>query len=208
MSERIPVLTVSRDMKAGEVLAPLDLQEKLVLEEQVSSRAIFPEDREFINGRLLIHPVPSQDLILWTDFSEGPRLRNPSERIPPGFRVIALPADETHTLIHFISPGDAVDIVSSNYESSDDKLVSHLIAENVAVMAIGQRFKGRIDGGSTEEYPLSVSLAVEPDTALRILRASQVGEVHFLARGSGPFPQFSDLKKLSTPSLNLPGGKP
>lgn len=208
MAERVSVLTVSRDMKAGEVLDPLDLEEKLVLEEQVSSRAISPEDREFITGRLLIHPVPAHDLILWTDFSEGPRLRNPSERIPPGFRVIALPADEIHTLVHFISPGDAVDIVSSTFESSDDKLVSRPIAENVIVMAVGQRFKGWTDGGGTEEYPLSVSLAVEPDTALRILRASQVGEVHFLARGSSPFPQLIDPKKLSTPSVSLPGAKP
>jgi hypothetical protein len=49
---------------------------------------------------------------------------------------------------------------------------------------------------------------VEPDTALRILRASQVGEVHFLVRGSSPFLPRSNLKKLSAASVNLPGARP
>lgn len=185
MSERIPVLTVVRDIRAGEHLTAADLEVRTLLKAQVSGRAISPEDIELITGRRVIHPIPLKDPILWTDFPEGPRVQHPSEKIPAGQRVLALPADEIHTLIHFISPGDTVDIVSSTFDASGDRLISKYIARNIVVLGVGRHLMGHSTG--TEEYPLSVSLLVGPENALTILRASQVGEIHFLARRSDPF---------------------
>lgn len=205
LSEKVPVLTVTRNMKAGEYLAVRDLQESPVLKEQVSLRSISPEDIELISGRRLIHPVPDGDPILWTDFSEGPRLRRPSEGIPPGYRVMALPADEIHTLVHFLSPGDRVDVISSSFDGSGHRLHSRTIAEEVVVLAVGRRQEGYQEAGEDDvEYPLSISLAVEPETALAILNASQVGEVHFLAHGSSPFAMLSGPGTRS----NTPGAPP
>lgn len=186
LSERIPLLTVNRNIKAGETLTAEDFQEAFFLKEQVSGRTVRPGEIELITGRQVIHPVPAGDPILWTDFPEGPRVRFPTEKVPPGYRVIALPADEIHTLVHFISPGDKVDIVSSTFDGFGDKLVSRPIAKSVTVIAVGRRLEGQSGNYATGEYPLSVSLLVEPDSALEILRASQSGEIHFLARGSHP----------------------
>lgn len=207
-SERVSVLTVTRNLRAGETLTSQDLQESLFLKEEISARAISPVDIEIIAGRRLIHPVPAHDPILWTDFPEGPRLRHPSERIPAGYRVIALPADEIHTLVHFIVPGDTVDIISSNFEVKGDRLVTRPIAEKVTILSVGRLMEGQPRGDSTEEYPLSVSIAVDPDTALKILHASQVGEVHFLARGSSPFTQLSSHMKQNMSSGNPQGERP
>ena len=208
LSERIPVLTVTRNIKAGESLADEDLEGTLFLKEQVSGRTIPPEDIELILGRRVIHPVPVNDPVLWTDFPEGPRVQHPSEKIPPGYRVIALPADETHTLIHFISPGDTVDIVSSAFDSSGDRLVSRLIAESIVVLGVGRQLEGRPGNPDTEDYPLSVTLLVDPANALTILRASLTGEIHFLARGSSPIAEFYDQNNQTARAESFSGEKP
>ncbi len=208
LSEKIPVLTVTRNIKAGESLADEDLEATLFLKEQVSGRTIPPEDIELIVGRRVIHPVPARDPVLWTDFPEGPRVRHPSEKIPPGYRVIALPADEIHTLTHFISPGDTVDIVSSDFDSSGNRLISRLIAERILVLGVGRQFEARPSSPDTEDYPLSVTLLVDPVNALAILGASLAGEIHFLARGSSPIAGFYNGNNQTFPTESHPGEKP
>jgi Flp pilus assembly protein CpaB len=135
-------------------------------------------------------------------------VQHPSEKIPPGYRVIALPADEIHTLVHFISPGDKVDIVSSNFDSSGDRLVSRLLAESIVVLGVGRQLEGLPNSPDTEDYPLSVTLLVDPVNALAILRASLTGEIHFLARGSSPIAGFYNQNYQTTPTESLPGEKP
>ncbi len=208
LSEKIPILTVTRNIKAGESLADEDLEAALFLKDQVSGRTIPPEDIELIVGRRVIHPVPARDPVLWTDFPEGPRVRHPSEKIPPGYRVIALPADEIHTLTHFISPGDTVDIVSSDFDSSGNRLISRLIAERILVLGVGRQFESRPNSPDTEDYPLSVTLLVDPVNALAILGASLAGEIHFLARGSSPIAGFYNGNNQTFPTESHPGEKP
>jgi pilus assembly protein CpaB len=204
LSDKIPVLTITRNIEAGESLAAEDLVRTLFLKEQVSTRAIPPEDMELIVGRRVIHPIPARDPVLWTDFPEGPRVQHPSEKIAPGYRVIALPADETHTLVHFIPPGDTVDIASSTFDSSGDGFVSQLIAESIVVLGVGRQLEGRPNSPDMEDYPLSVSLMVDPENALGILRASQTGEIHFLARRSNPFAGIYDQNNRTTQAESAP----
>ena len=186
-SEKIPVLTATRNIETGEYLKTEDLEEKNLFKEQLSRRAISPRDLNLVLGRRVIHPVPKGDPVLWTDFPEGPRLQYPSEKIPSGYRAIALPADEIHTLVHFISPGDTVDIVSSTINGTGGQLVSRIIAEKVVVLGVGNQLIGRPYNPDAETLSLCVTLLVEPVKALTILQSSQSGQIHFLARGSSPF---------------------
>lgn len=185
-SEKMPVLTVNRDIRAGESITTEDLGKKMLLKEQISRRTVLPVDIQLIVGRQTIHPIPAGDTVLWTDFPEGPRVQYPSEKIPPGYRMIALPADEIHTLTHFISPGDKVDIVSSTYDNSANQIVSRVIAEDIVVLGVGHQFEGKSNSSYEDDYPLSVSILVLQENALVILQASQIGETHFLAKGSKP----------------------
>jgi len=206
LSEKTPVLTTTRSIKAGETLTVEDLGRTLFLKEQVSGRTIPPEDMELIVGRQVIHPIPVGSTVLWTDFPEGPRVRHPSEKIPSGYRMIALPADEIHTLVHFISPGDTVDIVSSGFNGSGNRLISRVIAEDIIVLGVGRQMERLPNSLDAEDYPLSVSVLVDPENALEILRASQIGQIHFLARGSHPFGRINDENNLA--AGYLPGEKP
>ena len=186
MTQEVPVIVVKRNISAGEKISSEDLTVVNWFKDQVSQRHIGAQDLGLIPGSRTLHPVPANDPLLWTDFPEGPRVVNPAERIPSGHRAIALPADEIHTLVHFISPGDFVDIAASLFEASGSRLVTRLLAEEVLVLGIGRRMKGPDGSFQGEEYPVSVTLAVEMPEALEILRASQEGDIHFLARRSNP----------------------
>jgi Flp pilus assembly protein CpaB len=194
-TEKMPVLSAKRDLTPGESLQREDFATEFRMKNQVSKRCIAPEDLDLILGRRLFHPVPSGEVFLWTDITEGPRLRKPTEKIPEGYRAISLPADETHTMVHFISPGDSVDIALSDFNEGTAEINSKLIAEEIVVLGVGNRFEERSQMGFGDEYPLSVTLLTSPKEALKILKASQNGEIHFVARGSHPFPTRPAIKR-------------
>jgi len=189
LTERVEVVTTNRNLPAGISLQASDLRIEPRLEKELSARTISAEELDLILGQRVFHPVPSGEVLLWTDLSEGPRLRKPSEKIPDDFRAIALPADETHTLVHFISPGDDVDIVWTDFADKVSKIESKLIAEKVRVLGVGQKLEEWSRPQMGEEYPMSVTLLVSQKTGITILKASQTGEIHFLARGSVLFPE-------------------
>jgi Flp pilus assembly protein CpaB len=187
LTEMAPILTVSSTVKAGERLDPANLTAIMIPRESLSRRALSPEDVDLISNRRALHTIPAGDPILWTDLPEGPRLRNPSERVPPGLRAFALPADETHTMIHFLSPDDRVDILSSSYSDSTGRLVTSTVAKEIRVLSIGNNMESWNRDEEETAYPLSVTLLAEPDVAASILKASQTGEIHFLVRGRDIF---------------------
>ena len=201
-SEKVPVLVVIRDISLGESLRTEDLSELKLPKAQLSRRTISPSDLELILGRRVIHPVPAGDPILWTDFPEGPRVRKSSEIIPKGLRAIAVNADEIHTLMHFISPGDKVDIVSSDFDTSKGRLFTKLIAENILILSVGRRLDAVANIPGDESDIHSITLLVDPINALTILRASQTGEIHFLARGSNPFIELCTPIEHTLPTEN------
>lgn len=207
MSEKVPALTATRYIKAGEHVTSVDLEVKSLLKNQLSRRAISPEDIELIAGRRVLHPIPSGEPVLWTDFPDGPRVQYPSEMIPAGQRVLALPADEIHTLVHFISPGDSIDIVSSTFDNSGNSLESKVIAGDITVLGVGRQLTRQSNNTIFEDLPLSVTLLVTPEKALEILRASQIGEIHFLARRSNPFSRLKTGNSHTTGSENQTGDK-
>jgi Flp pilus assembly protein CpaB len=199
LTEKVPVLTAKRDLAPGTILQHEGIASDFRMKNQASKRGIAPDDLDLILGRRVFHPVPAGDIILWTDLPEGPRLRKPSEKIPAGYRAMSLSADETHTMVHFISPGDTVDIVSSNFTEGAVEIDSHLIAEKIVVLSVGQRLEEWSQTEFSEEYPLSVTLLATPEKALEILKASQSGEIHFLARGSHLLPVSSTVSSRPDP---------
>lgn len=189
-TEMIPALIVSNTVRAGQRLDPANLTTVMTPRRSLSLRALIADDLELISNRRALNTIPAGDPILWTDLPEGPRLIHPSERVPPGLRAIALPADEIHTMVHFLSPGDRVDVIASTYSEAGGRLITSTVAEEIRVLSIGNN----LDSWSRDEedaaYPLSVTLIAKPEIAIRILKASQVGEVHFLVRGRDIFSEI------------------
>ena len=184
----VEVLTASESLKIGDRLSEENLRVSTIPSAYIPNRAILSEDLELIIDRVLAHPVPIGDPILWTDLPEGPRINFPTEKIPPGYRAIALPADETRTLIHLLSPGDRVDIAWSRVNDNTGFLECSLIGEGVYVLAIGSRLSAAEMVNDANDFPSSITLLVSPEQALKITRAAQVGEIILFGRARGEIP--------------------
>jgi len=196
------ILTAARSMKIGDRLTQDTLEFTQIPVVHLPRRVILAEDIDLILDRPLIHPIPKGDPVLWIDLPEGPRINYPSERIKPGYRAIALPADETRTLTHLLTPGDRVDLVWTRIKDTSNTTINSLIAESVTVLAVGNRFSPEEFISSESNFPSSITLLVKPDQALAINYAFQVGEISLLARTR------SDLSTSNKRSRDNPAGIP
>ncbi len=176
------ILTAAISMKIGDKLTQDALELTLIPVVHLPRRVILAEDIDLILDRPLMHPIPKGDPVLWTDLPEGPRINYPSERIKPGYRAIALPADETSTLTHLLTPGDRVDLVWTRINGTSNTIINSLIVESVTVLAVGNKFSPEEFISSESNFPSSITLLVRPDQALAINYALQVGEISLLAR--------------------------
>ncbi len=188
LEQPMEMLTASESLKIGERLSENNLRVSRIPIAYLPSRAIRSEDLELIIDRVLTHPVPAGDPILWTDLPEGPRVNYPTEKITPGYRALALPADETRTLIHLLSPGDRVDIAWSRINDATGSIECSLIGESIYVLAIGSRVNAAEIAGDINDVPSSITLLVSPELALEITRASQGGEIILFGRYRGDIP--------------------
>jgi len=201
-AQNTEVLAAARPIQIGEVFSEENIISIQVPSGNLQKRVVFPEDKRIIEGRRAFHFIPENEPILWSDLPQAPRVKYPTEKIPAGYRAFALPADEIYTLTHIINPGDRVDIVWTGFSSGSTNLTSDLLAENVRVIAVGDE----LDFISNEERqnaaPLSVTIAIKQDLAIRIAEALQTGQITFLARGRQLFEEKNDVVTNSDQNKN------
>ncbi len=202
INESVSILTAAMSMRIGDKITQDTFKLTQIPVVHLPRRVILAEDINLILDRPLIHPIPKGDPVLWTDLPEGPRINYPSERIKPGYRAIALPADEIRTLTHLLTPGDRVDLVWTRINDTSNTTINSLIAESVTVLAVGNRFSPEEFISSDSNFPSSITLLVKPDQALAINYAFQVGDISLLARTR------SDLSTSNKRSRDNPAGIP
>jgi pilus assembly protein CpaB len=185
LEESIPVLTASKTIDIGEKITAQILSTARIPRVYLPSRAILADDLELILGRPLIHPVREGDPIQWTDLPEGPRIRYSTEKIPAGYRALALPADEVKTLVHILSPGDRVDVLWIHYPDESPDPSSTILGEGIPIFAVGKWMQPENRHDLENDYPTSLTLLVNMNLALKISSAKESGQIVLLARGRG-----------------------
>lgn len=193
------VLTAAGVIRAGELFTEDNVILRAVPIRSLSKRAIAKEDRTVVLGQKAFHTIPAGGEILWSDLPQTPRVRFPSEAVPPGQRAVSLAADEVHTQVHLLNPGDKVDIVWTGYLPGSTAPATRIVASGASVLAVGSEM-GVVSGRSQgTELPLSITVLADRDTSLEILKYRATGEITLLAR-SRRLPAIEDAGK---PSLEI-----
>lgn len=185
LEDSIDVLTAARSINIGERITEHTFSTVRIPRVYLPSRAILADDMELILGRPLIHPIREGDPVQWTDLPEGPRIRYSTEKIPTGYRALALHADEVKTLVHILSPGDRVDVLWIHYSDDSSVPSSTVLGEAIPVLAVGNRLQPEIRHDLESDYPTSLTLLVDLELALKITSAKESGQIVLLARGRG-----------------------
>lgn len=106
--------------------------------------------------------------------------------IPPGYRGITISVDEVIGVAGFVKPGDIVDVLVTLNEGiiEDDTKVTLTLLQSVQVVAIGQDIDPPANNDQAKKGKLasSVTLAVEPKDAERLVLAGESGRLRLALR--------------------------
>jgi pilus assembly protein CpaB len=131
--------------------------------------------------------------------------------IEKGKRAVTVAVDDVRGVAGFIFPGDFVDVALTRSDNSNGpQNFSEVILQHVKVLAIDQM------AGERQEHPTvakAVTVEVNPDQALRILLAANIGKLSLILRqpaevALGPDAKVTDRDLLGTDEAQAPPPPP
>jgi pilus assembly protein CpaB len=133
------------------------------------------------NGRrITLSPFVRDEPIIASKVSAPDQRASLSTVIEKGKRAVTVAVDDVRGVAGFIFPGDFVDVALTRTDNSaGPQSFSEVILQRVKVLAIDQM------AGQRQEHPTvakAVTVEVDPDQALRILLAANVGKLSLILR--------------------------
>ena len=133
------------------------------------------------NGRrITLSPFVRDEPIIASKVSAPDQRASLSTVIEKGKRAVTVAVDDVRGVAGFIFPGDFVDVALTRTDNSaGPQSFSEVILQHVEVLAIDQM------AGQRQEHPTvakAVTVEVDPEQALRILLAANVGKLSLILR--------------------------
>jgi pilus assembly protein CpaB len=130
--------------------------------------------------RITLSPFVRDEPIIASKVSAPDQRASLSRVIEKGKRAVTVAVDDVRGVAGFIFPGDFVDVALTRTDNSNGpQSFSEVILQHVKVLAIDQM------AGQRQEHPTvakAVTVEVDPDQALRILLAANVGKLSLILR--------------------------
>jgi len=104
--------------------------------------------------------------------------------VPPGMRAISVDVNETSSVAGLIVPGCRVDIVST-LGTDNDHMVARTVAEDIPVVAVGQRLSAQRAEGDKDGSYHTITLLATPHNAELIVLAANTSRTRLVLRGVG-----------------------
>jgi pilus assembly protein CpaB len=177
----VPVLVATDALAFGAPIGAKDVRE-IDWPAQSSPEGAFANFAELTkNGRrITLSPFVRDEPIISSKVSAPDQRASLSAVIEKGKRAVTVAVDDVRGVAGFIFPGDFVDVALTRTENSaGPQNFSAVILQHVKVLAIDQM------AGQRQEHPTvakAVTVEVDPDQALRILLAANVGKLSLILR--------------------------
>lgn len=190
----LPAGLSAEELSAEEYVALVDMPRRYVADGAVSSFAA-------IEGKLLTVPLTKGEQITSARFSL-PTEAGLAFAVPEDYVAVALPNTAPRGVAGLIRPGDSV-VVYATFEPGTEleEAVTKLILPKARVLAVGSRITytpetteddaddaGSLAGaraGSDSEIPITLTLALSPADAEKLIFAQEEGRVWLGLLGSG-----------------------
>jgi pilus assembly protein CpaB len=193
LRETREILVAATNISVGDRFNRENITVSTVPESPAATRSIQPIDMAVISGQRALHQIPAGSQIHWSDLPQTPRFIYPTEAIPPAQRAVSLPADEVLTMTHLVNPGDLVDVVWTGYLADSSVPSTRIISSGVEVLAVGRDMQVRIPDENGQIIPLSVTILMDQQASLELLKYRAMGEISFLVQGRNIFDRSSEL---------------
>jgi pilus assembly protein CpaB len=189
----VSILVANRTLAFG---APIGAEDVRVIDWPAESTpdgafATFSELAK--NGRrITLSPFVRDEPIIASKVSAPDQRASLSTVIEKGKRAVTVAVDDVRGVAGFIFPGDFVDVVLTRTDNSNGpQNFSEVILQRIKVLAIDQM------AGQRQEHPTvakAVTVEVDPDQALRILLAANVGKLSLILRQPAEVAMAPDVK--------------
>lgn len=197
-----------------EIPARTVVEEKMLIKVQVpkdTKIAVGISDKSKIVGKLTKERIIKDELILLERLYTGEKT-NMSFIIPTGKRAVTIGVNEVIEVGGFLIPGDYVDVIATFEETNADiggskiyyPKYTKIILQNVQVLGVGQNMQ--VLKGKDNDLPSSVTLAVTPDEAERLIFADESGVLR-LALKSAVDNDTAKTNGVIKDDMVLPKGK-
>ena len=177
----VPVLVANDTLAFGAPIGPKDVRE-IDWPAQSSPEGAFANFAELTKSgrRITLSPFVRDEPIIASKVSAPDQRASLSTVIEKGKRAVTVAVDDVRGVAGFIFPGDFVDVALTRTDNSmGPQNFSEVILQHVKVLAIDQM------AGQRQEHPTvakAVTVEVDPDQALRILLAANVGKLSLILR--------------------------
>ncbi len=146
-------------------------------------------DKEFVDIKDVVGKVSSAALTKGEVILQN-RIIKPGEgmaklayKVPTGMRAITIPIDDIKGMANLIKVGDRVDLIAVvKPQGGEDRAT--VIMQNIEVIALGSNLQ-ETAAGDKSAPPTSLTLAVDPQNALRIKLAIDSTSYTFTMRPAG-----------------------
>ncbi len=177
----VPILVANGSVAFGAPIGAKDVRQ-IDWPAQSSPEGAFASFAELTKEgrRIALSPLVRDEPIIASKVSAPDQRASLSTLIEKGKRAVTVAVDDVRGVAGFIFPGDFVDVALTRTESSKGpQNFSEVILQHVKVLAIDQM------AGQRQEHPTvakAVTVEVDPDQALRILLAANVGKLSLILR--------------------------
>lgn len=173
-----------RNVDLGQLLLP-DMVE---LEEWPTDK--IPEGAirniEAINDRRTLVRLYPGEPIMHAKMIDKDKFHDPTQQIPPGYRVVSVAVNAMVTAGNLVKPGDKVDLVLFIKGGRNEvrQTVARTILQNIKVFAVNTQIRRSSEGGDGPINAKHVSFLVKPDQAQKIMLAAELGKIKLSLRRS------------------------
>jgi pilus assembly protein CpaB len=177
----VSILVANDTLAFGSPIGAKDVRE-IAWPAQSSPEGAFTNFAELTkNGRrITLSPFVRDEPIIASKVSAPDQRASLSTVIEKGKRAVTVAVDDVRGVAGFIFPGDFVDVALTRTDNSNGpQNFSEVILQHVKVLAIDQM------AGQRQEHPTvakAVTVEVDPEEALRILLAANVGKLSLILR--------------------------
>lgn len=203
--DRVPVVYVTKDVAAGDVLSQKVLATRMVPLAYVDERDVREADATKVLGIAASFDLPAQQTLQWSDLTVRPDSRQISQLIVPGKRAVAVRMKRMDaSMAHLVRPGDYVDVVAT-IEGEDGRTSSTVLLQRVLVVAVGDKTERNTTGKETDERrrsgPQSLTFSLDLEESQLLALADSKGELSIAVRNGDDQRLIEDLPDLRAANL-------
>src|ERR1700722_10194935 len=177
----VSILVANDTLAFGTPIGAKDVRE-IAWPAQSSPEGAFKNFAELTKDgrRITLSPFVRDEPIISSKVSAPDQRASLSRVIEKGKRAVTVAVDDVRGVAGFIFPGDFVDVVLTRTDNSNGpQSFSEVILQHVKVLAIDHM------AGQRQEHPTvakAVTVEVDPEQALRILLAANIGKLSLILR--------------------------